>query len=130
MTRVVETDEKGAILAPEQLGLRPKSRYVAEVEGEQVVLKFVESTPEGPASRDQKTPQQRAEEFLQWANRPRPPAPRQPTDEELRRKNYYAEWRDLTPEQRLEKFDRWIAQQEPSEVHLTNEQLRRENMYD
>ena len=89
MTRVVETDEKGAIVAPEQLGLRPKSRYVAEVEGEQVVLKLATSEDEVRARREAMTPQQRAEEFLRWANRPRPAAPRQLTDEELRRENLY-----------------------------------------
>ena len=87
MTRVVETDEKGAILAPEKLGLRPRSRYVAELEGEQVVLKPATSEDEARAQHEAKTPQQRAEEFLRWANRPRPAAPRQLTDEELRRDN-------------------------------------------
>ena len=41
-----------------------------------------------------------------------------------------SKWQDMTPQQRLEDFRHWVAQQEPSEVHLTNEQLRRENMYD
>ena len=39
-------------------------------------------------------------------------------------------WRTMTPEQRAEDLRRWLAQERPSEVHLTNEQLRRENMYD
>jgi hypothetical protein len=39
-------------------------------------------------------------------------------------------WQTMTPEQRVEDFRRWLARQQPSDVHLTNEQLRRENMYD
>jgi len=43
-------------------------------------------------------------------------------------------WRELTPQQRADEFMEWIRQnrttQHSSDVHLTNEQLRRENMYD
>ena len=39
-------------------------------------------------------------------------------------------WDRLTPAQRAEDFLNWIKQQRPAEIHLTNEQLRRENMYD
>ncbi|HEY8748571.1 MAG TPA: hypothetical protein VIM11_11395 [Tepidisphaeraceae bacterium] len=39
-------------------------------------------------------------------------------------------WHVMTPEQRAEDFRQWIEQQRPAQAHLTNEQLRRENMYD
>jgi hypothetical protein len=38
---------------------------------------------------------------------------------------FVSKWRDMTPEQRAEDFKKWISQQEPSDVHLTDEQLRR-----
>lgn len=39
-------------------------------------------------------------------------------------------WEILTPEERAEEFLQWARRQPPSEVHLTDEQLRRENIYD
>ena len=39
-------------------------------------------------------------------------------------------WEKLTPQQRADDFLAWIQQQKPAEVHLTDEQLRRENLYD
>lgn len=39
-------------------------------------------------------------------------------------------WEILTPEERAEEFLQWARRQPPSEVHLTDEQLRRENLYD
>lgn len=39
-------------------------------------------------------------------------------------------WEILTPKERAEEFLQWARRQPPSEVHLTDEQLRRENIYD
>ena len=41
-------------------------------------------------------------------------------------------WERLTPQERADEFRKWIAGLTRSEnpVHLTNEQLRRENIYD
>lgn len=39
-------------------------------------------------------------------------------------------WESLTPKERAEEFLQWARRQPPSEVHLTDEQLRRENIYD
>lgn len=39
-------------------------------------------------------------------------------------------WETLTPEERADEFLQWARRQPPSEVHLTDEQLRRENLYD
>ena len=39
-------------------------------------------------------------------------------------------WQRLSPQERAEEFLNWVGRQPPSEVHLTDEQLRRENLYD
>jgi len=39
-------------------------------------------------------------------------------------------WERLSPEQWAQNFQDWIGQQTPAAVHLTDEQLRRENLYD
>ena len=35
-----------------------------------------------------------------------------------------------TPQQRAEAFLKWVGQQRAADVHLTDEQLRRENIYE
>lgn len=39
-------------------------------------------------------------------------------------------WERLSPQERAEEFLDWVRRQPPSDVHLTDEQLRRENIYD
>jgi hypothetical protein len=43
---------------------------------------------------------------------------------------YPADWEKTSSRQRLQSFLELIKQFPPSEVHLTDEQLRRENIYD
>lgn len=39
-------------------------------------------------------------------------------------------WERLSPQERAEEFLNWARRQPPSDVHLTDEQLRRESIYD
>lgn len=39
-------------------------------------------------------------------------------------------WEVLSPDERVKEFLQWARRQPPSDVHLTDEQLRRENLYD
>lgn len=39
-------------------------------------------------------------------------------------------WERLTPQERADEFLAWAGRQKPAPVHLGDEQLRRENMYE
>jgi hypothetical protein len=87
MSRIVETNEEGAIhLSPELLGEpKPHTRYVVEVDGDTLTLRPEANVRPFWATA---TPQERADAFRRWANKKRPPAPPLP-DEALRRENIY-----------------------------------------
>lgn len=73
MSEIVEIDERGAIQLPSELlaAVKPRTRYVVEVQGETLVLRSVTALPFWPA----RTPEERAEAVRQWAELERPAAP-------------------------------------------------------
>lgn len=53
-----------------------------------------------------------------------------PVEEEESKAGQPPIWMRLSPQERAEEFLNWARRQPPSDVHLTDEQLRRENIYD
>lgn len=86
MGEIVEIDERGAIQLPSDLlaVLKPRTRYVLEMQGETIVLRPVTALPFWQTA----TPQERAEAARQWAALERPAAPPIP-DAALHRDQLY-----------------------------------------
>ena len=86
MSEIVEIDERGAIQLPDDLlaAVKPRTRFVLEVQGETIVLRPVNALPFWQTA----TPQERAEAARQWAKLERPAAPPIP-DEALNRDQMY-----------------------------------------
>jgi hypothetical protein len=73
MSDIVEVDERGAIQLPSDLlaAVKPRTRFVLEVQGETLVLRPVTAL----AFWQTATPQERADAARQWAALERPAAP-------------------------------------------------------
>ncbi len=86
MSEIVEVDERGAIQLPRDLlaAVKPRTRFVLEVQGETLVLRPVTALPFWQTA----TPQERAEAARQWAELARPAAPPIP-DSALHREQIY-----------------------------------------
>lgn len=86
MSEIVELDEQGAIQLPRDLlaVVKPRTRYVLEMQGETIVLRPVAELPFWQTA----TPQERAEAARQWAALERPSAPPIP-DAALHRDQLY-----------------------------------------
>lgn len=93
MNRVIEADGSSMIrLEGDALGVRPHARYSVEREGQNLILRPLDSATVAEP-----------DAFL---------------------------WEVLSPEERAKEFLQWARRQPPSDVHLTDEQLRRENLYE
>jgi hypothetical protein len=89
MTTILEVDQDGLLRIPSGLigNPKPHARFVAEVEGERVVLRPQPAFASSHAWFST-TPTQRVEAIRSWLNKDRPPAPAL-SDEALRRENLY-----------------------------------------
>jgi hypothetical protein len=92
-------DDKGRVALPKEAlsGLRPNSEFNVVREGS--TLRLVPVPDQGVATVEElqaqarrywaeTTPEQRAKDFLEWANQPRPAGPPLP-DEALHRESFY-----------------------------------------
>ena len=86
MSEIVELDERGAIQLPGDVlaVVKPRTRYVLEMQGETIVLRPVTALPFWQTA----TPQERAEAARQWPALERPAAPPLP-EEALHREQIY-----------------------------------------
>lgn len=88
MSKVLEVDREGVLAIPPDLlpDPEPHARYLADVEGDSIVLR--------PAPERRLplwatlTPEERIQDLLEWAEAERPPAPPL-SDEALRRESIY-----------------------------------------
>ncbi|MFV9507771.1 MAG: hypothetical protein AB4911_24750 [Oscillochloridaceae bacterium umkhey_bin13] len=86
MSEIVEVDERGAIQLPGDLlaVVKPRTRYVLEMQGETLILRPVTALPFWQTA----TPQERTEAARCWAEQERPSAPPLP-DSSLHRDKLY-----------------------------------------
>ncbi|PDV98484.1 hypothetical protein [Candidatus Viridilinea mediisalina] len=86
MNAIVEVDERGTIQLPSAMlaVLKPRTRYVLELQGETLLLHPVTEPPFWQSA----TPQERAEAVRHWAVRERPATPPLP-EFALRRDHMY-----------------------------------------
>lgn len=91
MTRIVEADEQGAVhLDRETLGSKPKMQFIVTHSNDQIVLKPVGESEKKEPPWESLSPQERAEEFLQWVQSlEKMPGGPSLSDEALRRENMY-----------------------------------------
>jgi hypothetical protein len=87
MVARLDADEAGRLTLPAEMlgGAVPHRRFVVEVLGGRVILSPDQDTVAFAADRSSSD---RAREFLEWSNEPRPQAPDIP-DDALRRENIY-----------------------------------------
>jgi hypothetical protein len=86
MSAIVEIDERGAIQLPDEVlaAIKPRTRYIVELQGERVVLHPQEKLP----ARLIANPVERAETVRRWATLERP-ASLVLSEDELRRETMY-----------------------------------------